>query len=148
MRTSFYEAINKANNQKPKVNKVRKFTIEDKPSIEEQIQQIMHESAIINDTKIINNSDLVNWLYDATKKSEKQIQLEKKLLEEEKELNKLRDEARKKYNDFNRLHERAFLPSSSSNAAAGAGAGGGGRLIQDDTENTYVVNGYVQNYVV
>jgi hypothetical protein len=144
IRASFYEAINKANTQKPKVNKVRRFSYNETPSIEEQIKSVINESAVIAEPEPIDNTTVVEWMYNSTKDMLTESELkELKVIEE---INKLRDEARKEYNLLNRMNERIFVPSA-ANAAAGAGSGGG-RRNEDDTENTYVENGYVQNYVV
>ena len=145
IRSSFYEAINKANTQKPKVNKVRKFSYNEAPSIEEQIKSVINESAIIAEPEPVDNTTVVEWMFNSTKGMMTESEL--KELETIEEINRLRIEARKEYNRLNRMNERAFLPTSSSTAAAGAGAGGS-RRTEDDTENTYVENGYVQNYVV
>lgn len=142
IRASFYEAINKANTQKPKVNKVRKFSYNEAPSIEEQIKSVINESAVIAEPEPIDNTTVVEWMYNSTKGMLTEAELrELKTIEE---INKLRAEARKDYNLLNRMNERAFLPSSAASSAAGSGGG----KVQDDTENTYVENGYVQNYVV
>lgn len=153
IRRDFYEAINKANIQKPK-KVVKKNLIKETVSIKEQIQNIIDncDSAIIDCTVTINNQPLIDYLYEITKKDEKTLELEAKINQELEILNKLRDEARKKYNRFNRMNETSFNPSAAaaSSAAAGAGAGAGGRLIisLDPTTNSYVVDGYVEDYLV
>lgn len=145
IRTSFYEAINKANVHKPKVNKIKKFSFSETPSIEDQIKSVMNESAVISEPEPVDNMAVVEWMNSLTKKDETTWEAEKRAQSEEKTINELREKARKEYNLFNRMNERIFLSSASS--AAGAGAGGT-RRTEDDTENTYVESGYVQNYVV
>ena len=158
IRREFYEAINKANVQKPK-KAVKKSIIKESVSIKEQIQNIIGncDSAIIDCRITINNQPLVDYLYEMTKKDEKSLELERKINKELEIINKLRDEARKKYNRFNRMNEfSSFNPSaaaaaaSSSAAGAGAGAGGGGgslRISVDPTTNSYVVDSYVEDYL-
>lgn len=146
IRREFYDAINRANNTPTKKTTVKKPILE-KVSIEEKIQQIINESKLAV-TKIeitVNNQSLVDYLYEMTKKSQDQLELEKKINEEIETINKLRDEARKKYNRLNRMNElSSFNPSSPSSVGAG-----GGRLIirVDSTTNSYVVDDYVENYL-
>lgn len=154
IRTSFYEAINKANNQRPK-QRQKKTPLVEKISIEQQIQNIINESnhAVIKDTIIINNQPLVDWIYQLTKLTTEEVEMRNKIDKELNLINKLRDEARKKYNRLNRVNEfTAFSPSaaaSSSSAGAGAGAGGGKIFITvDPSTNTYVVDDYIDNYLV
>jgi hypothetical protein len=156
IRREFYEAINKANVQKPK-KAVKKSIIKESVSIKEQIQNIIGncDSAIIDCRITINNQPLIDYLYEITKKDEKSLELERKINQELEIINKLRDEARKKYNRFNRMNEfSSFNPSAaaaaSSAAGAGAGAGGGGslRISVDPTTNSYVVDSYVEDYLV
>ena len=146
----FYDAINKANVQKPK-KVIKKFSPKEELTLEKQIQNIIDnsDSAIIDCTITINNQPLIDYLYEMTKKDEKTIELEARINQELEILNKLREEARKKYNQFNRIHEfTAFNPSAaSSNASAGSG-GGHLRISVDPTTNTYVVDGYVEDYLV
>ena len=143
IRREFYEAINKANLQKPK-KAVKKSIIKESVSIKEQIQNIIDnsDSAIIDCRITINNQSLIDYLYEMTKKCEKTLDLESEIL------NKLRDEARIKYRELNRMNEfTAFNPSAASSAAAGAG---GGRIFitTDNTTNSYVVDSYVEDYLV
>ena len=146
IRREFYDAINRANNTPTKKTPVKKPILE-KVSVEEQIQQIINESKLAV-TKIeitVNNQSLVDYLYEMTKKSQDQLELERKINEEIETINKLREEARKKYNRFNRINEfSSFNPSSSSSVGSG-----GGRLIisVDSTTNSYVVDDYVENYL-
>jgi hypothetical protein len=149
IRREFYEAINKANVQKPK-QVIKKFKPESKPSIEDQIQNILNESdsAILDCEVTINNQPLIDWLYEVTKKDTKTLELEKRVNQELEIINKLRDEARKKYNKLNRLNEfTAFNPSAAASSAA-AGAGAGGRIRISVTSNSYVVDDYVESYIV
>jgi hypothetical protein len=75
------------------------------------------------------------------------MELEARINQELEILNKLREEARKKYNQFNRIHEfTTFNPSAA--AAASSSAGGHLRISVDPTTNTYVVDGYVEDYLV
>jgi hypothetical protein len=64
-------------------------------------------------------------------------------------INKLRDEARRKYRELNRMNEfTAYNPSAASSAAAGAGGGGTIFITKDNTTNSYVVDGYVEDYLL
>jgi len=149
IRREFYEAINKANLQKPK-KAVKKSIIKESVSIKEQIQNIIDnsDSAIIDCRITINNQSLIDYLYEMTKKYEKTLELESRINQELEILNKLRDEARRKYRELNRMNEfTAFNPSAASSAAAGAG---GGRIFitTDNTTNSYVVDSYVEDYLV
>ena len=148
IRREFYEAINKANLQKPK-KAVKKSIIKESVSIKEQIQNIIDnsDSAIIDCRITINNQSLIDYLYEMTKKCEKTLDLESRISQELEILNKLRDEARIKYRELNRMNEFiAFNPSAASSAAAGAG---GGRIFitTDNTTNSYVVDSYVEDYL-
>ena len=153
IRREFYEAVNKANVQKPK-KVIKKFSPKEELTLEKQIQNILNESdsAIIDCRVTINNQPLIDYLYEMTKKDEKTLELEARINQELEILNKLRDETRRNYNQFNRIHEyTAFNPSAASAAASSAaGAGAGGHLIisVDPTTNTYVVDGYVEDYLV
>lgn len=154
IRKEFYEAINRANLQKPKKT-IKKFSVKESISVEEQIKNILNESelAIIKDEVIINNQPLVEYLFNLTKKDEETLELEKRINQELEILNKLRDEARAKYNRLNRMNEfTSFSPSAAaSSSAAGAGAGsGGGQIIitTDPSTNSYVVDNYIDNYLV
>ena len=149
IRREFYEAINKANLQKPK-KAVKKSIIKESVSIKEQIQNIIDnsDSAIIDCRITINNQSLIDYLYEMTKKCEKTLDLGSRISQELEILNKLRDEARIKYRELNRMNEfTAFNPSAASSAAAGAG---GGRIFitTDNTTNSYVVDSYVEDYLV
>ena len=149
IRREFYEAINKANLQKPK-KAVKKSIIKESVSIKEQIQNIIDnsDSAIIDCRITINNQSLIDYLYEMTKKCEKTLDLESRISQELEILNKLRDEARIKYRELNRMNEFiAFNPSAASSAAAGAG---GGRIFitTDNTTTSYVVDSYVEDYLV
>jgi hypothetical protein len=157
IRKEFYEAINKSNLQKPKKT-IKKFAVRESISVEDQIKNILNESelAIIKDEVIINNQPLVDYLYNLTKKDEETLELEKRINQELEILNKLRDEARSKYNRFNRMNEvstintsAAAASSSAAGAGAGSGAGGGGRIIikTDPSTNSYVVDNYIDNYL-
>jgi hypothetical protein len=148
IRKDFYDAINKANVQKPK-KVIKKFSPKEELTLEKQIQNIIDNSnsAIIDCTITINNQPLIDYLYEMTKKDEKTMELEARINQELEILNKLREEARKKYNQFNRIHEfTAFNPSAA--AAASSSAGGHLRISVDPTTNTYVVDGYVEDYLV
>ena len=148
IREEFYEAINKTNVQKPK-EVIKKFRPESKPSVEEQIQNILNESelAILDCEVIVNNQPLIDWLYEVTKKDNKTLELEKRVNQELEIINRLRDEARQKYNRLNRINEfTSFNPSAAASSAA-AGSGGGSIRI-NVTSNSYVVDGYVDNYIV
>jgi hypothetical protein len=149
IRREFYEAINKANNQKPK-KIVKKVKLEEHISIEAQIQNILNESnsAVLNCEVIINNQPLIDWLYELTKKDQETIELEKRINQELEILNKLREEARRKYRLFNSMNE--FITFNPSAAASSAAAGAGGRIYItiDNTTNSYVVDGYVEDYLV
>lgn len=148
IRKDFYDAINKANVQKPK-KVIKKFSPKEELTLEKQIQNIIDnsDSAIIDCTITINNQPLIDYLYEMTKKDEKTMELEARINQELEILNKLREEARKKYNQFNRIHEfTAFNPSAA--AAASSSAGGHLRISVDPTTNTYVVDGYVEDYLV
>lgn len=153
IRREFYDAINKTNVQKPK-KVIKKFSPKEELTLEKQIQNIIDnsDSAIIDCRVTINNQPLIDYLYEMTKKDEKTLELEARINQELEILNKLRDEARKKYNQFNRIHEyTAFSPSAAAaSSAAGAGAGAGGHLIVsvDPSTNTYVVDNYIDNYLV
>jgi hypothetical protein len=152
IRREFYDAINKANVQKPK-KVIKKFSPKEELTLEKQIQNILNESdsAIIDCRVTINNQPLIDYLYEMTKKDEKTLELEARINQELEILNKLRDEARRKYNQFNRIHEyTAFSPSAAAAASSAAGAGAGGHLIisVDPTTNSYVVDGYVEDYLV
>lgn len=150
IRKDFYDAINKANVQKPK-KVIKKFSPKEELTLEKQIQNILDESdsAILDCKVTINNQPLIDYLYEMTKKDEKTLELEARINQELEILNKLRDEARKKYNQFNRVHEfTAFNPSSAAAASSAAGAGGHLRISVDPTTNTYVVDGYVEDYLV
>jgi len=149
IRREFYEAINKANNQKPK-KIVKKVKLEEHISIEAQIQNILNESnsAVLNCEVIINNQPLIDWLYELTKKDQETIELEKRINQELEILNKLREEARRKYRLFNSMNE--FITFNPSAAAAASSAAGGGKLKinVDPSTNTYVVDDYVDDYLV
>ena len=121
IRREFYEAINKANNQKPK-KIVKKVKLEERISIETQIQNILNESnsAVLNCEVIINNQPLIDWLYELTKKDQETIELEKRINQELEILNKLREEARRKYRLFNSMNE--FITFNPSAAAAASSA--------------------------
>ena len=101
IRREFYEAINKANLQKPK-KAVKKSIIKESVSIKEQIQNIIDnsDSAIIDCRITINNQSLIDYLYEMTKKCEKTLDLESRISQELEILNKLRDEARIKYREL------------------------------------------------
>jgi len=149
IRREFYDAINKANVQKPK-KVVKKFTQKEELTLEKQIQNILEnsESAILDCQIIVNNQPLIDWLYEVTKKDDNTIALEKRINQELEIINTLRDEARKKYNLFNRMNEfTSFQPNSASSAAAGSG-GGTIWITTNNTTNTYVVDDYVEDYLV
>ena len=105
IRREFYEAINKANLQKPK-KAVKKSIIKESVSIKEQIQNIIDnsDSAIIDCRITINNQSLIDYLYEMTKKDSNALEIERKINEELEIINRLRDEARKKYNRLNRIN--------------------------------------------
>jgi type II secretory pathway component GspD/PulD (secretin) len=150
IRREFYDAINKANIQKPKKT-IKKFSPKEELTLEKQIQNIIDnsDSAIIDCNVTINNQSLVDYLYEMTKKDTETLELERKVLKELEIINKLRDEARKKYNLLNRMNEfTSFNPSAASSAAAGAGGGGRLTISVDPTTNSYVVDGYVEDYLV
>lgn len=156
IRKDFYDAINKTNVQKPKKS-IKKYKPKEELTLENQIKNIIDnsDSAIINYSVTINNQSLVDYLYEMTKKDTETLEIERRVLEEIEIINKLRDEARKKYNLLNKMNELNSLNTSSaaSSAAAGAGAGagaGGGRIriSVDPSTNTYVVDDYVDNYLV
>ena len=153
IRREFYEAINRSNLQKPKKN-IKKFLQKEVLTLEKQIQNIIDnsDSAIIDCSVTINNQSLVDYLYEMTKKDSDALEIERRINEELEIINKLRDEARKKYNRLNRMNEyTSFNPSAAaaaSSAAAGAGAGAGGHIKISVTSNTYVVDDYVENYLV
>ena len=146
IRKEFYESINKANSEKPK-KAPRKERVVEKVSIEEQIRMILNESQLAASKieVVVNNEPLIDYLYGMTKKSDEQLAVEKKINEEVEKINKLREEARKKWNLLNKKNEAVnFTPSSSSSAA------GGGRISisVDTTSNSYVVDDYVENYLL
>jgi hypothetical protein len=153
IRREFYEAINRSNLQKPKKN-IKKFLQKEVLTLEKQIQNIIDnsDSTIIDCSVTINNQSLVDYLYEMTKKDSDALEIERRINEELEIINKLRDEARKKYNRLNRMNEyTSFNPSAAaaaSSAAAGAGAGAGGHIKISVTSNTYVVDDYVENYLV
>ena len=151
IRREFYDAINKANVQKPKKN-IKKFSLKEEFNLESQIASILEtsDSAVLDCQVVINNQSLIDYLYEMTKKDEETLELEKIINHELEILNKLRDEARRKYREFNKMNEfTSFNPSAASSAAAGAGAGGGGTIFItiDNTTNSYVVDGYVEDYL-
>ena len=120
--------------------------------MEKQIQNIIDnsDSAIIDCSVTINNQSLVDYLYEMTKKDSDALEIERRINEELEIINKLRDEARKKYNRLNRMNEyTSFNPSAAAAASsAAAGAGAGGHIKISVTSNTYVVDDYVENYLV
>ena len=151
IRREFYEAINRSNLQKPKKN-IKKFLQKEVLTLEKQIQNIIDnsDSAIIDCSVTINNQSLVDYLYEMTKKDSDALEIERRINEELEIINKLRDEARKKYNRLNRMNEyTSFNPSAAAAASsAAAGAGAGGHIKISVTSNTYVVDDYVENYLV
>lgn len=151
IRREFYEAINRSNLQKPKKN-IKKFLQKEVLTLEKQIQNIIDnsDSAIIDCSVTINNQSLVDYLYEMTKKDSDALEIERKINEELEIINKLRDEARKKYNRLNRMNEyTSFNPSAAAAASSSAaGAGAGGHIKISVTSNTYVVDDYVENYLV
>jgi len=149
IRREFYDAINKANVQKPKKT-IKKFSLKEEFNLESQIANILEtsDSAVLDCQVVINNQSLIDYLYEMTKKDEETLELEKIINHELEILNKLRDEARRKYRDFNKMNEFiAFNPSAASSAAAGAGGGGTIFITKDNTTNLYVVDGYVEDYL-
>jgi hypothetical protein len=148
IRKEFYEAINKANVQKPK-KAVKKSIIKESVSIKEQIQNIIDnsDSTIIDCRVTINNQSLIDYLYEMTKKDEKTLELEARINQELEILNKLRDEARRKYRELNRMNEFTSFNTSSSSAASGGAGGGRISITKDNTTNSYVVDGYVEDYL-
>jgi hypothetical protein len=151
IRREFYDAINKANVQKPKKN-IKKFLLKEEFNLESQIANILEtsDSAVLDCQVVINNQSLIDYLYEITKKDEETLELEKIINHELEILNKLRDEARRKYRELNKMNEfTSFTPSAAaSSAAAGAGAGGRIYITIDNTTNSYVVDGYVEDYLV
>jgi hypothetical protein len=150
IRREFYDAINKANVQKPKKT-IKKFSPKVELTLEKQIQNILNESdsAILDCKVTINNQSLIDYLYEMTKKDTETIELEKMINQELETINKLRDEARRKYRELNRMNEfTAYNPSAASSAAAGAGGGGTIFITKDNTTNSYVVDGYVEDYLL
>ena len=151
IRREFYEAINRSNLQKPKKN-IKKFLQKEVLTLEKQIQNIIDnsDSTIIDCSVTINNQSLVDYLYEMTKKDSDALEIERRINEELEIINKLRDEARKKYNRLNRMNEyTSFNPSAAAAASsAAAGAGAGGHIKISVTSNTYVVDDYVENYLV
>lgn len=154
IRKEFYEAINRSNLQKPKKT-IKKFLQKEVLTLEKQIQNIIDnsDSAIIDCSVTINNQSLIDYLYEMTKKDSNALEIERKINEELEIINRLRDEARKKYNRLNRINEfTSFSPSAAaSSSAAGAGAGSGGGQIfitVDPSTNSYVVDNYIDNYLV
>ena len=150
IRREFYEAINRSNLQKPKKN-IKKFLQKEVLTLEKQIQNIIDnsDSAIIDCSVTINNQSLVDYLYEMTKKDSDALEIERRINEELEIINKLRDEARKKYNRLNRMNEyTSFNPSAAAAASSAAGAGAGGHIKISVTSNTYVVDDYVENYLV
>jgi hypothetical protein len=65
IRREFYDAINKANVQKPK-KVIKKFSPKEELTLEKQIQNILNESdsAIIDCRVTINNQPLIDYLYE------------------------------------------------------------------------------------
>jgi phosphomevalonate kinase len=150
IRREFYDAINKANVQKPKKT-IKKFSPKVELTLEKQIQNILNESdsAILDCKVTINNQSLIDYLYEMTKKDTETIELEKMINQELETINKLRDEARRKYRELNRMNEfTAYNPSAASSSAAGAGGGGTIFITKDNTTNSYVVDGYVEDYLL
>lgn len=152
IRKEFYEAINRSNLQKPKKT-IKKFLQKEVLTLEKQIQNIIDnsDSAIIDCSVTINNQSLIDYLYEMTKKDSNALEIERKINEELEIINRLRDEARKKYNRLNRMNEyTSFSPSAAaSSSAAGAGSGGGQIFITvDPSTNSYVVDNYIDNYLV
>ena len=150
IRREFYDAINKANVQKPKKT-IKKFSPKVELTLEKQIQNILNESdsAILDCKVTINNQSLIDYLYEMTKKDTETIELEKMINQELETINKLRDEARRKYRELNRMNEfTAYNPSAASSAAAGAGGGGTIFITKDHTTHSYVVDGYVEDYLL
>lgn len=152
IRASFYEAINKANTQKPKP-KAKKSPLVEKVSIEQQIQNILNESnsAVIKDKVVINNQPLIDWLFEITKLTDKEIDLKEKINEEIRIINELREKARREYRLRNKMLEfTAFNPTAAAAASSSAAGAGGGTIFitVDPTTNTYVVDDYVENYIV
>jgi hypothetical protein len=150
IRKEFYDAINKSNVQKPKKT-IKKFSPKKEFNLEDQIANILEnsDSAILDCQIIINNQPLIDYLYEMTKKDTETIELETMINKELETINKLRDEARRKYNLLNRMNEfTSFNPSAASSAAAGAGGGGTIFITKDNTTNSYVVDGYVEDYLL
>jgi hypothetical protein len=152
IRKEFYEAINRSNLQKPKKT-IKKFLQKEVLTLEKQIQNIIDnsDSAIIDCSVTINNQSLIDYLYEMTKKDSNALEIERKINEELEIINRLRDEARKKYNRLSRMNEyTSFSPSAAaSSSAAGAGSGGGQIFITvDPSTNSYVVDNYIDNYLV
>ena len=63
IRSSFYQAINKANSYKPKTKKTKQI-IEEKVSIDDLIQKTINEveSAISFEQDIVINNDKIYWI--------------------------------------------------------------------------------------
>ena len=151
IRKEFYEAINRSNLQKPKKT-IKKFLQKEVLTLEKQIQNIIDnsDSAIIDCSVTINNQSLIDYLYEMTKKDSNELEIERKINEELEIINRLRDESRKKYNRLNRMNEyTSFNTAAAASSAAGAGAGGGQIFITvDPSTNSYVVDNYIDNYLV
>lgn len=152
IRSSFYEAINKANTQKPKPRPKKVRPVE-KISLEEQVNLILNESysALIDTSIVINNQPLIDWLWEKTKLDEKEQLRNQKIEKELKLINDLREVARKEWRNRMRMLEfTAFNPSAAAAAASSSAGAGGGRLVitVDPSTNTYVVDDYVDNYLV
>jgi hypothetical protein len=140
LRTEFYTSINKPTRKEE--NPKKKSSWENPLSFEEQILLASKgESALIKEELTFDNSQQVEMML---KLSEKEKNKNNAIEKEIDEINQLRAEARKKYlKDFAQL-EKIHLLSSSSTAAGG---GSGGRRI-DPSMNSYVVDGYIDDYVV
>jgi hypothetical protein len=147
IRSSFYQAINKANDYKPKPKpKKVKQPIEEKLSIDELILKTINEveSAIsFEENIVINNEKIIEYIFNKVK-DDNTLQRNKEIDEINKERDIRRREWVKKMRELE-IIERAPTVSSSS-AAAGAGAGGSGnrRQLQKYFELGFIEFGYIE----
>jgi hypothetical protein len=146
IRSSFYQAINKANDYKPKPKK-GKQPIEEKLSIDELILKTINEveSAIsFEENIVINNEKIIEYIFNKVK-DDNTLQRNKEIDKINKERDIRRREWVKKMRELEIIERASTVSSSSAAAGAGAGAGGGRRQqLQKYYELGFIELGYIE----
>jgi hypothetical protein len=145
LRREFYEAMNKAIVQwdfDDALEKVGKPTQVDYTSHYNKMDRMIIETArsqnaFINEKFEYNNENTVNQMLNLTKKSPKDLERQKKQLEQQRLIELERERERIKYRNLIKSNEKLTFPSTSYSSSSNSG----GRRFTDPTD--YTSDGYV-----